>query len=381
MPSVLLPGGQAVHYELWGGGPVRVLLVPGLAIPCWSVYVRCGGGGGSLGRSDGPAEPRSCAPALVPAAARVAACCPAAAPPSHLAGPRRFRRMLSQHLASLADAGGAPLVSVCSFDLRGLGGSPPPRRLGAYSAEALAGDALGLLDHLGWQVGSLWAALCSGTHRLLLLRSSTAARPSGSAGAVHRWSPPLASTHLPAWSAHRPQDGVHLFGSSLGGQVACKMAAAQPARFASLLLVGAAQGWALAGAALLRRPLVGAAMLAGQLPGLHRLAAWGVLHHLFSDAWLSAPARGAGSSPGDRADGGSGDARGRGGEDRGDHSGDHSGGGGGGTRLAAMLAHSADPARPNLLQDARTGSTARLGQALACARFWRAPGAGMHQHY
>lgn len=123
---------------------------------------------------------------------------------------------------------------------------------------------------------------------------------------------------------------MHVLASSLGAQIACKMAAAQahrqvqsardaarqtpalpiavvphmkrslttpglaPAascRFASLLLCGAAQGWQLALAALVRRPLVSAAMVAGQLPGLHALATWALLHHLFSNQWLRQPAR------------------------------------------------------------------------------------------
>ncbi|KAL4421439.1 hypothetical protein ABPG75_010730 [Micractinium tetrahymenae] len=105
-------------------------------------------------------------------------------------------------------------------------------------------------------------------------------------------------------------------------------------RFASLLLCGVAQGWQVALAALARRPLVSAAMLAGQLPGLHALATWALLHHLFSDEWLRAPA---GSNAGQ-------------------------------SRLRVMLARSGEPGRPNLLQDNSMHSTARLGQALACAR-------------
>lgn len=112
---------------------------------------------------------------------------------------------------------------------------------------------------------------------------------------------------------------MQLLASSLGGQIACKMAARQPelcvrrvsavgcmhaphsagqsrfattatcsclhefrhvslltgpslGRFASLLLVGTAQGWQLALTTALRQPLVSGAMLLGQLPGLHRLA-------------------------------------------------------------------------------------------------------------
>lgn len=41
---------------------------------------------------------------------------------------------------------------------RGLGGSSAPRRLGAYTTEALAEDAVLLLDHLCWKVGHFRAA-------------------------------------------------------------------------------------------------------------------------------------------------------------------------------------------------------------------------------
>lgn len=63
-------------------------------------------------------------------------------------------------------------------------------------------------------------------------------------------------------------------------------------RFASLLLVGTAQGWQLGLTTALRRPLVSGAMLLGQLPGLHWLVTWGLLHHLFSNEWLSQPCSG-----------------------------------------------------------------------------------------
>lgn len=33
-------------------------------------------------------------------------------------------------------------------------------------------------------------------------------------------------------------------------------------------------------------------MLLGQLPGLHWLVTWGLLHHLFSNEWLSQPCSG-----------------------------------------------------------------------------------------
>ena len=69
-------------------------------------------------------------------------------------------------------------------------------------------------------------------------------------------------------------------------------------RFESLLLCGTAQGWQMALGTLGRRPLVCGAMLLGQLPGLHRLATWALLHSIFSDTWLSQPARPAASAGG-----------------------------------------------------------------------------------
>lgn len=42
---------------------------------------------------------------------------------------------------------------------RGLGGSSTPKRLGTYATEAMAEDALLLLDHLGWQARSVWRQL------------------------------------------------------------------------------------------------------------------------------------------------------------------------------------------------------------------------------
>lgn len=55
------------------------------------------------------------------------------------------------HFASLKDATGNDLLSVCTYDSRGIGGSTTPQKLRHYSTKLMAQDALGLLDHLQWK--------------------------------------------------------------------------------------------------------------------------------------------------------------------------------------------------------------------------------------
>ncbi len=55
------------------------------------------------------------------------------------------------HFASLKDAAGKDLLSVCTYDTRGIGGSTTPQKLGQYSTKLMAEDALALLDHLRWK--------------------------------------------------------------------------------------------------------------------------------------------------------------------------------------------------------------------------------------
>ena len=54
------------------------------------------------------------------------------------------------HLASLEGSDGSKLLSVCTFDNRGIGGSTIPKQKRRYSTLAMAHDTLALLDHLGW---------------------------------------------------------------------------------------------------------------------------------------------------------------------------------------------------------------------------------------
>ena len=55
-----------------------------------------------------------------------------------------------EHLASLAGSDGSQLLSVCTFDNRGIGGSTSPKEKRRYSTLAMAHDTLALLDYLGW---------------------------------------------------------------------------------------------------------------------------------------------------------------------------------------------------------------------------------------
>ncbi|KAL6782394.1 hypothetical protein ACKKBG_A06615 [Auxenochlorella protothecoides x Auxenochlorella symbiontica] len=89
-----------------------------------------------------------------------------------------------QHLLSLQDAHGRPLVCACTFDNRGVGLSTIPQRWHHYSSTIMAEDVAQLLDHLGWH------------------------------------------------------SKVHLVGQSLGANVCMKAAAKQPDRFASLTMLG-----------------------------------------------------------------------------------------------------------------------------------------------
>ena len=62
-----------------------------------------------------------------------------------------FALQIIAHFASLKDALGEDLLSVCTYDSRGIGGSTTPQKLRQYSTRLMAEDALGLLDHLGWK--------------------------------------------------------------------------------------------------------------------------------------------------------------------------------------------------------------------------------------
>ena len=55
------------------------------------------------------------------------------------------------HFASLKDSLGKDLLSVCTYDTRGIGGSTVPQKLGQYSTRLMAEDALALMDYLEWE--------------------------------------------------------------------------------------------------------------------------------------------------------------------------------------------------------------------------------------
>ncbi|BBN19136.1 hypothetical protein MPTK1_8g08160 [Marchantia polymorpha subsp. ruderalis] len=78
-------------------------------------------------------------------------------------------------------------VQVCTFDNRGVGKSSIPQHRSLYSTKTMAKDALALLDHLGWSK-------------------------------------------------------AHICGHSMGGMIACKLAAMAPHRVSSLTLIGVTGG-------------------------------------------------------------------------------------------------------------------------------------------
>ncbi|GBG84698.1 hypothetical protein CBR_g39074 [Chara braunii] len=75
----------------------------------------------------------------------------------------------------------------CAFDNRGVGQSSAPKQTQAYSTTRMARDALALMDHLRWSK-------------------------------------------------------AHIFGHSMGGMIACKMAAMAPTRIASLAIINCSMG-------------------------------------------------------------------------------------------------------------------------------------------
>ncbi|XP_023532415.1 uncharacterized protein LOC111794595 [Cucurbita pepo subsp. pepo] len=86
--------------------------------------------------------------------------------------------------ASFEDGGG---IEVCAFDNRGMGRSSAPTKKSEYTTKIMAQDAIALLDHLGWEK-------------------------------------------------------VHVFGHSMGGMIACKLAAIAPERVKSLAMLNVTGG-------------------------------------------------------------------------------------------------------------------------------------------
>ncbi|KAK8955734.1 hypothetical protein KSP40_PGU015793 [Platanthera guangdongensis] len=82
---------------------------------------------------------------------------------------------------------GSDGIEICCFDNRGIGRSSIPSKRSEYSTDIMARDALALLDHLGWKK-------------------------------------------------------AHVFGHSMGGMIACKLAAMAPERLLSLALLNATGG-------------------------------------------------------------------------------------------------------------------------------------------
>lgn len=142
-------------------------------------------------------------------------------------GRTEFLQHVVEHMASLKDNNGQFLLTVCTFDNRGIGASTIPTKKRKYSTHVMAQDTLALLDHLGWS-------------------------------------------------------RTHIIGLSLGGMIATKLAAMQPERVASLTPIATTScGWHML-AGISTQPLL--ATLAGVGPMKTRIPA--NLRYNFSEAYL-----------------------------------------------------------------------------------------------
>ncbi|KAL3521661.1 hypothetical protein ACH5RR_019810 [Cinchona calisaya] len=140
--------GIKIFYRTYGQGPIKVLMIIGLAgtHTSWEPQIR------ALAGTLTPNDEES------------------------LAGDRR------------PDGDNESLgIEVCAFDNRGMGSSSVPTKNSAYTTTLMAGDAIAIMDHLGWKK-------------------------------------------------------AHVFGHSMGGMIACKMAAMVPSRVSSLALLNVTGG-------------------------------------------------------------------------------------------------------------------------------------------
>uniref|UniRef100_A0A7C8YKZ8 Carboxylesterase n=1 Tax=Opuntia streptacantha TaxID=393608 RepID=A0A7C8YKZ8_OPUST len=137
--------GTRLFYRTYGHGPIKVLLIIGLAgtHDSWEPQVK------GLAGTDIPNDEKS--------------------------------------TVDDGDSGNASGVEVCAFDNRGIGRSSVPTRRSEYTTTIMAKDAVALMDHLGWRK-------------------------------------------------------AHVFGHSMGGMIACKLAALVPERILSLALLNVTGG-------------------------------------------------------------------------------------------------------------------------------------------
>ncbi|KAL9260813.1 Bifunctional epoxide hydrolase 2-like protein, partial [Drosera capensis] len=136
-----------LYYRTYGHGPIKVLLIIGLAgtHDSWGPQIK--GLTGTLLANDGELGE------------------------------------VDGNLGGEGDAG----IEVCAFDNRGMGRSSVPKKRSEYTTKIMAKDAIALLDHLGWKK-------------------------------------------------------AHVFGHSMGGMIACKLAALVPDRVLSLALLNVTGG-------------------------------------------------------------------------------------------------------------------------------------------
>lgn len=134
-----------IFYRTYGRGPIKVLLIIGLAgtHDSWGPQIR------GLAGTDIPNDEKS--------------------------------------TVDDEDSGNAGGVEVCAFDNRGMGRSSVPTKRSEYTTTIMAKDAIALMDHLGWRK-------------------------------------------------------AHVFGHSMGGMIACKLAALVPDRILSLALLNVTGG-------------------------------------------------------------------------------------------------------------------------------------------
>ncbi|KAK4770259.1 hypothetical protein SAY87_030791 [Trapa incisa] len=110
--------GIRIFYRTYGRGPVKVLLVIGLA-------ATHGGWGPQIKGLTGTDKPND----NVPCAAN---------------------DLVTDFNAGDEDGNGEQGIQVCAFDNRGVGQSSVPVEKSEYSTRIMAEDAIALLDHLGW---------------------------------------------------------------------------------------------------------------------------------------------------------------------------------------------------------------------------------------
>ncbi|KZV17205.1 hypothetical protein F511_04006 [Dorcoceras hygrometricum] len=106
--------GIKIFYRIYGGGPVKVLMIIGLAAThqAWGPQIK-----GLVGTTT----------------------------------PNDSELADGDHDNESGGAGGGSGVEVCAFDNRGMGRSSIPSKKSEYTTKTMASDAIALMDHLGWR--------------------------------------------------------------------------------------------------------------------------------------------------------------------------------------------------------------------------------------